>query len=98
MSLSTRRLLPCRWSSHLSLATALNVAGLVLNALGVILLFFFAIPYRTRTEGKSPRTVVIPGVYEKAIRQEARYDRFALSGLAAVLVGTSLQILVALVI
>ena len=76
----------------MSLTTELNIAGLVLNAAGVILLFFFAMPYRTRSEGKSFVTVVIPEVAEKELEQEGRYDHFAWLGLAAVLIGTSLQI------
>lgn len=74
----------------------LNVIGLLLNAAGVILLFFFAMPYRTRSEGKSVVTVFVPTVAEKNLKQEARYDRFAITGLVAVLLGTSLQIAAAL--
>ena len=78
------------------MVTTLNIAGLVLNAMGVILLFFFAMPYRTRSEGKSPITVVIPGSPEKLVELEARYDHFAWLGLTAVVLGTMLQIWVAL--
>jgi hypothetical protein len=78
------------------MATTLNIVGLVLNAVGVILLFFFAMPYRTRSEGKSPITVVIPGSSEKALEQEALFGRVAWVGLAAVVLGTILQIWTAL--
>jgi hypothetical protein len=35
---------------------ALNTSGLILNAAGVLLLFYFGMPYRTRTDGKHTRT------------------------------------------
>jgi hypothetical protein len=78
------------------MATILSIAGLVLNAMGVILLFFFAMPYRTGSQAKSPITVVIPGSPERIVELEARYDHFAWLGLAAVVLGTVLQIWVAL--
>jgi hypothetical protein len=79
------------------MVTTLNIAGLILSATGVILLFFFAMPYRTRSEGKSPITVVIPGSPAKIVElEEARYDHFAWLGLTAVVLGTILQIWVAL--
>jgi len=79
------------------MVTTLNIAGLILSATGVILLFFFAMPYRTRSEGKSPITVVIPGSPAKLVElEEARYDHFARLGLAAVALGTILQIWAAL--
>ncbi len=74
----------------------LNVTGLLLNLLGVILLFFFAMPFRTRSDGKQAITVQTPTSIQKFLEQEARYDRFARIGLAALILGTILQICAAL--
>jgi hypothetical protein len=69
----------------------LNIAGLILNAAGVILLFYFAMPYRTRTGGKTAQTVRTPAG-EQDVEQERVFDLFARTGLSCILVGTALQI------
>jgi hypothetical protein len=36
-------------------ATIFNVAGLIANLVGVVLLFRYGTPYRVRTEGETPQ-------------------------------------------
>jgi hypothetical protein len=70
---------------------ALNTSGLILNAAGVLLLFYFGMPYRTRTEGKHPRTFVLLD-RDKIQKTERRYDQLGRLGLLLILLGTVLQV------
>ncbi len=70
---------------------ALNSFGLILNAAGVLLLFYFGMPYRTRTEGKHARTFVLLD-REDIQRAERNYDLRGGIGLVLILVGTALQV------
>lgn len=69
----------------------LNTSGLILNAVGVLLLFYFGMPYRIRTEGKTPRTFVLAD-QRQLIAVESRYDALGRFGILLILVGTALQI------
>ena len=69
----------------------LNTSGLILNAAGVLLLFYFGMPYRTRTDGKHPRTFVL--LDRSGIQKtERKYDLLGGLGLFLILLGTALQV------
>ena len=68
-----------------------NTIGLILNAAGVLLLFYFGMPFRVRTEGKTARTFVLPDQSE-LVRAERRYDNLGTLGLFLILVGTAFQV------
>jgi hypothetical protein len=67
-----------------------NVAGLCLTSLGVILLFFFGMPYRLRTGGHTVR-VQLP-LDQQAARAERRFGIYGWIGLVFILIGTVLQV------
>ncbi len=77
------------------MAVFLNIAGLILNLIGVILLFRYGMPFRIRTEGKTAKTVVLPSAGQ-TMRAERRYDQLGWLGLVLIIVGTALQILATL--
>jgi hypothetical protein len=69
----------------------LNLIGLVLNLFGVWLLFFYVMPRRDRTGGYAGYET---SQYDpKLVRIERRWDLLSAIGLAAVTIGTLLQIL-----
>jgi hypothetical protein len=68
-------------------AAIVNTIGLLASSVGVVLLFWFAMPYRQR----GPRSINI-GAEPKEIRLDARYDALGRLGLALILSGTALQI------
>jgi hypothetical protein len=70
--------------------TYVNIAGLVMNMAGVILLFFFGMPYRTRMAGYD--AYVTEESDPKAASTEAWYDALGWLGLALILLGTAAQI------
>jgi hypothetical protein len=72
---------------------ALNVGGLVLNLLGVVLLFFFGLPPGIRTNGAV--MLVTGAVDQAAIAGEAFDDLFGQGGLCLLIVGMILQIVAA---
>jgi hypothetical protein len=74
----------------LSVPEAVNIAGLVMNAAGVILLFFFGMPYRTRTGGYS--TYITEQPDPKVARAEVWFDVLGWLGLALIILGTAAQI------
>ena len=82
---------PSRWMVKRRVGAQLNTVGLILNAAGVILLFYFAMPYRTRTGGKTVQTLVTPAG-EEDLKQEGVFDWLARTGLGCIFVGTALQI------
>jgi len=73
----------------------LNVSGLVLDLIGVVLLFRYGMPYRVRTGGEllSLKTNV---VNTEVVRIECLYDVLGWIGLACIAIGTALQIWAAL--
>jgi hypothetical protein len=69
---------------------ALNIAGLVMNLIGVILLFRYGMPFRVRTEGASYE--LREEVDQTAIAADRRYTALGWIGLALILLGTAAQI------
>jgi hypothetical protein len=73
-----------------------NTVGLLLNLIGVFILWLFAIPRRTRSQ---------EGAYvksdesdPKAVAADARYDCWAKIGLGVIMLATLCQIVGALVV
>lgn len=64
--------------------------GLILSFVGVIVLFFFAMPYRIRTGGADP--LYGDQVDHNAIRREALHGKLAWVGVGLVAAGTIAQI------
>jgi hypothetical protein len=75
----------------LPILAILNATGLILNAAGVVLLFYFGMPYRIRTEGKTARTVYT-GEREDLQKADRKYDLLGRAGLGLILAGTALQV------
>jgi hypothetical protein len=71
-----------------------SVIGLVLNLIGVLLLFRYGMPYRVRKGGNIGR--VIQQKDDGARTTEVEYDNLGLLGLVAVSFGTIFQIIGAL--
>jgi len=63
-----------------------SIIGLVLNVSGVLVLFYYGMPYRVRTGGDTGGTVL-----------NMEQHNLGLLGLGAVLIGTALQIIGAIV-
>ena len=72
-------------------ASALNVAGLVANLLGVVLLFRHAMPYRLRTGGNQ-MNFTRNDIDQKTVKTERRFAIFGNIGLASIVLGTAAQI------
>jgi hypothetical protein len=72
----------------------LNIAGLVLNLIGVLMLFFWGMPFRTRTGGARYR--IIQQTSEEAIALERRNEILGYVGLTALILGTLCQIIATL--
>jgi hypothetical protein len=70
----------------------LNRIGIVLTALGVILLFRFAMPFQTRTHGNS-YLLLEASPTPDALRQRRLFDIIGYVGLGAIIVGAALQFL-----
>jgi hypothetical protein len=68
----------------------LNLVGLVLNLGGVWVLFWYVLPRRNRTGGREPYVEGKSNL--KLVQLERRWDRLSWIGLAAVTVGTLLQV------
>jgi hypothetical protein len=66
------------------------IAGLVANAIGVIFLFYYGMPYRVRTGGNTINFTVNPANPE-IINREAYNDRMGKIGLALIVAGTIAQ-------
>lgn len=70
----------------------LNVAGLILNMLGVVLAFFFGFPQPDLSEG---RKIVMVSSAEHDERQralQARYRHLAIAALGSMFVGFTAQL------
>ena len=68
----------------------LTLIGLLLNIAGVILLFFYVLPRRERTDGIRGSWVGSKPNQE-LIKLERRWDRFSALGLWALITGIVLQ-------
>ena len=63
--------------------------GLFMNLGGVVLLFLYGMPYRTRTGGHQAR--VLSQIDEGKKKREARDDKLGWLGLMAIIFGTVFQ-------
>jgi hypothetical protein len=68
----------------------LNSFGLVLNLAGVLLLFRYGMPYRTRTDGM--QSILLEKKDDNAIRVERMYGFYGWIGIVLIVTGTILQI------
>jgi len=66
-----------------------NAFGLLLTLAGVLMLFRYGMPYQVRTSGNVTR-VIQP---TSAAKKDAVHDRAGKFGLAAVVVGTLIQMI-----
>jgi hypothetical protein len=66
----------------------LTVTGIALNAVGVIILFRFAMPYRVRKEGPA---LLVRHANASEKSEERHYDMASRIGLALVIMGAGLQ-------
>jgi hypothetical protein len=69
---------------------ALNIAGLLMNLIGVILLFRYGMPYRVRSGGNA--FYVSSHSDQAEVAAERLYERLGLSGLILIVLGTAAQI------
>jgi hypothetical protein len=76
-------------------AAVLNVAGLIANLAGVILLFRYGMPFRVDTGGHSAYVTEVPNGAE--IQKDKRYKRIGYLGLGLIIILTAGQIAGALV-
>ena len=68
----------------------LNTVGLVFNLVGVLLLFRYGMPYRTRTGGSG--FLMVEQKDSAAISLEEQHDFLGYVGLCLIILGTVLQI------
>jgi uncharacterized protein YjeT (DUF2065 family) len=68
----------------------MNILGLIANAIGVVILFRFAMPYRISSAEGEP--IVTGNVSASEGRLDSIYRRLGYLGLALVAIGTLLQI------
>jgi hypothetical protein len=68
----------------------LNISGLSLSLIGVLLLFFFGMPYRIRSEGQS--YIVTEQANAEGKAKDAFLSKLGFAGLALIALGTFLQI------
>jgi hypothetical protein len=68
----------------------INIAGLVLNLVGVIILFRWGMPFRVRSGGVTYR--ITNQIDAKEVATERRYKIIGYFGLALLIMGTVLQI------
>ena len=76
-------------------AQAWNIFGIFISSAGVVVLFYYAMPYRTRTGGK----VGIEMGHTtdpNAIEQEGKFDTRARIGLGLVIIGAICQMVATL--
>jgi hypothetical protein len=76
-------------------ATTLNVAGILLNFAGVVLLFTFGMPFRMRTRGAQSLQTGIK--YQDLIDAERRYDFWGYTGLFLIALGAVSQVAAAFI-
>jgi hypothetical protein len=68
----------------------LNISGLSLSLIGVLLLFFFGMPYRVRSGGQSYIVTEQTNAEEKV--KDALFSKLGFAGLVLIALGTFLQI------
>jgi hypothetical protein len=78
-------------------AAVINIAGLVANLAGVILLFVYGMPFRVRTRGVTH--VISSGPpNQDEIRKDWLYGLLGWVGLVLIIVGTLAQIIGAVIV
>jgi hypothetical protein len=75
----------------MTMASAVNIAGLLMSLTGVVLLFRYGMPYRVRTGGNQARWLS-GSVDQKTVRAEQLYEWLGMLGLALIVLGTAAQI------
>lgn len=65
------------------------LVGLLLNLVGVILLFRYGMPFRVETKGAS--SFLLEGTDQDAVQVERHYRRLGELGLLLIVVGSGLQ-------
>ncbi len=74
----------------LSMAAICNIAGLLMDLAGVILLFQYGMPYRVRTGGSEIR--LHGRTDQETVKAEYLYERLGFVGLALIFLGTAAQV------
>jgi hypothetical protein len=73
------------------MSATLNVAGLLMNLAGVILLFRYGMPYRVRTGGNELHFT--GGADQDTVNAEQLYARLGVVGLVLIVLGTGAQVI-----
>jgi hypothetical protein len=73
------------------LAASLQSIGLLLDIVGVLLLFWFGIPTINRTDGAE--FIVTEQINESELKKQQRYDTYGKIGIFALIVGFLLQLI-----
>jgi len=68
----------------------MNISGLSLSLIGVLLLFFFGMPYRIRSNGQGDIVTEQTNAAEKA--KDVLFSKLGFAGLMLIALGTFLQI------
>ena len=71
-------------------AQQMMVSGLVVNAVGVVMLFFFGMPFRVAL--REGEIIATETVRSDVARRDSMFRFFGNSGLILILLGTALQI------
>jgi hypothetical protein len=74
---------------------AYSIIGILLNLVGVILLFRYGMPYRVRTQGYTARVIMPPDEGAKAL--EVWWGNLGLLGLLSIGTGTVFQVIGAVI-
>jgi hypothetical protein len=67
-----------------------NIIGLIVDLVGILLLFVFQMPFQVRTGGAVPYVAEKPD--QSQIAKEKAYDIFSWIGLALVVLGVACQV------
>lgn len=73
------------------MSATLNIAGLLMNLVGVILLFRYGMPYRVRTGGNELRFT--GATDQDTANAEQLYGRLGVTGLVLIVLGTAAQVI-----
>jgi hypothetical protein len=77
-------------------AVVFNVAGLMANLAGVILLFRYGMPFRVPSKGRIVRVLSGPPNQDE-IKEDRHHARLGLLGLGLIILGTFAQIVGAII-
>src|SRR5260370_19108016 len=73
------------------MSATLNIAGLLMNLVGVILLFRYGMPYRVRTGGNELRFT--GATDQDTANAEQLYGRLGVTGLVLIVLGTAAHVI-----